>query len=168
MGEEIKVWHDQEGDYLEVMFAKQLSDLFIEGHYTFADIDDEEYEVCGVDALVYLVFDVFAEFVGVDDAVSAGVDEFEEAVVCLYDCADSVARDAGCRVDDAYHTAGQRVEQAALSNVGSAYYCDYRYCHRLYLVKGYIERGIIACLGVICSVYMCLGPVSVNIGGVFL
>jgi len=78
------------------------------------------------DALEDLPFDVVAELVGIDDAVAAGVDQFEELVIPSDERADAVARDARGRVHDADHLSGQGVEQAALAHVGPTHYRNYR------------------------------------------
>ena len=67
-----------------------------------------------------LVVDVFGELVGVDEAVAAGVDELDPVVVDLQRHGDAVAGDAGHVLDDADALAGQRVEEAALADVGPA------------------------------------------------
>jgi hypothetical protein len=46
----------------------------------------------------------------VNDAVAAGIDKFKIAVIFLDYCADSVARNAGRRLDNAYHFARQSIE----------------------------------------------------------
>ncbi len=67
-----------------------------------------------------LVPDMFGEFIGVDEAIAAGIDQFNEAVADFKGDGNSIARDAGHVLDDADAFADQGVEQTALSDVGTA------------------------------------------------
>jgi len=73
-----------------------------------------------------LLVDVAFEVVGVNDAVAPRIDKFEVTPLALDDGADAVARNAGRRLDDAYHPARQPVKQTALSDVGPSNYSYYR------------------------------------------
>ena len=70
--------------------------------------------------------DVAFEVVCVNDAVAARIDKLEILAALFDDCADPVARNAGCRLDDAYHPARQPVEQAGFAYVGPSNYRYYR------------------------------------------
>ena len=69
---------------------------------------------------------VLGKFVVIFDAETAGIDQFEIAVVGIDDGADAIAGDAGSWFDDADQFAGDGVEEAAFADVGSSYDCDYR------------------------------------------
>ena len=100
--------------------AEQGGDLLIPAGQTGLAVHQQQDQIRLRHRQFDLVLDVFGQLVGVNEPISSGVHEFDKSAIDVKRIRHAVARDAGQVLDDADASAGEGVEQAALSDVGPA------------------------------------------------
>lgn len=79
---------------------------------------------------MYLVLDMVTELIGVNNSISASINELDELVVVFKNRTDTIASNAGSWLDDAYHFAGEGIKQRTFADIRTTNNCDCGQCHK--------------------------------------